>query len=343
MPRSATFAAVKRITIKDLARQLGVNVSTISRALKGHPDISPDMRRRVQDLAEALHYTPNTMAVGLRKQRSRLVGLVMPEINMFFFPSVIKGVDEVLRQANMKMIVLQSGDTLDQEIENLRICAESGVEGLLLSVSKETVNLHHLSLLEDLGAPVVLFDRVVDTDQYDRVMIDDFKAAVQGVQYLLQTGCRRLVGIFGAPGLQITQRRRDGFLHAWPEAANTPDSVLFAGSPVEGAEAVKKLLQERSEPIDGIFVMSDELMAGVAPTLRQSNLRIPEDCSVIGISDGFLPHYLHPKITYLHHSGYEIGRMAARRLLQLIDTPEHLKAERFLAQTPLVALQSTRP
>ncbi len=336
---------MKRVTIKDIARQMGVNPSTVSRALKDHPDISPALRAEIKELATQLHYRPNHMAVYLRQRSSKLIGLIVPEITMFFYPAVIKGIQDVLHPQGYSLIMLPSNDSLEREIENVQICFENDVAGLLLAFGIETKDASHLAGLDEIEVPIVLFDKVLDGLSYDAVMLEDAKTAAKAVDHLVATGCRRIAGIFGSSKLHFTPLRLEGFREAL-RAHNLPDDLFYFAKNYTEAEACVQKLMSAPEPPDGLFAMTDEVIAGVVPAVLESGRRVPEDCSIICISDGSMPYYLYPRVTFLRHDGYETGQLAAKRLLELIETSAHLqpgyKGQSIMVTTHLVELATTK-
>lgn len=316
---------MKRTTIKDLAQQIGVNPSTISRALKDHPDISPALRAEVKSLAEKLHYRPNNMAIHLRQRSSKLIGLVIPEGTMFFYPSVIKAIENVLHETGYSLLMLHSNESLEREIENVQICFDNDVAGLLIAFTRETENADHLALIHDAGVPIVMFDKILDGAAIDCIKMDDFSDAIFAVEHLVKTGCRRIAGIFGNQNMPITRRRLEGFTtalkkHKFPIIA---DHLLFANNPAEALDCALSLIQTDAPP-DGIFAISDEIITGAIPVLSDLGLKIPGEISLICMSDGVLPFYLRPKVSFLRHDGNLIGRLAAERLCDLIKSGEHL-------------------
>lgn len=338
---------MKRITIKDLAQQLGVNPSTISRALKDHPDISPALREQVKQLADTLHYRPNHTAVNLRRRSSRLVGLIIPETIMFFYPYLIKGIEHVLHRHGYSLIMLLSNDSLEREAENIQICFDNDVAGLMIAFSRETKNIHHLELMEEAGTPIVMFDKVLEEAAYASVVLDDFSDAMMAVRHLVDTGCRRIAGIFGNLNMRITQLRLNGFTAALKQYGLpvSPDSIFFADDPAQALECAR-LAMQAPQPPDGIFAMTDEIIVGALPGLLDSGIKIPDACSIICMSDGILPYFLRPQVTFLRHDGYEVGRMSAEQLCALIQNGEHLKpgypGKQTVLQTELVELATTR-
>lgn len=337
---------MKRTTIKDIAQQLGINPSTVSRALKDHPDIGAALRAEIKKLAVQMHYRPNHMAVYLRQRSSKLIGLIVPEVTMFFYPSVMKGIQNVLHDAGYNLIMLPSNESLEREIENIRICSENDVAGIMLSFSRYRHTSEQLSTLDEIGAPVVMFDKIIDDLPYDAIILEDFQSAYVAVNHLVATGCKKIAGIFGNPELRITQLRLDGFKQAIRDAGMEiqEDCICFSNSSYE-AEKDARMLMAQKNPPDGIFAMTDEIIIGSLPAIVRSGKKIPEECGIICISDGFLPYCLYPKVTFLHHDGYEVGSLTAQRMLKLIEegnTPnKNYKGTVTMLKPPLIELDTT--
>lgn len=332
---------MKRVTIKDIAALAGVNISTVSRALKDHPDIGQPLRDKIKDLAQSLNYHPNMIAVQLRRQKSRTIGLVLPDSNTFFIPAVIKGVSDAVKKHGYRLLVLQSGDNFEQEIENIRICYEYGVEGLLVSLTNKTTHLEHLEAIQEAGISVVLVDKVLDNSLFDQVTIDDIAATHTCVDYLIQTGCRRILGVFGHPNMTISLKRLNGFQDKIAQHQGIEAEHIFAGDTFEAWRGVEKLFADFKP--DGIFAMSDETIAGVVPALKRLKIRIPEECAVIGISDGYLPRILDPEVTFLLHDGFSLGKMATEQLfVRLNQVVQENQPTSLVLPTTLVVNQSTR-
>lgn len=333
---------MKRVTIKDIAALAGVNISTVSRALKDHPDIGQTLRDKIKYLAHELNYHPNMMAVQLRRQKSRTIGLIIPDTNTFFIPSVIKGISNTVKQHGYRLLVLQSGESFEQEVENVHICNEYGVEGLLISLTNKTEHLEHLDAIQEMGIPVVLVDKILENTHFDSVTIDDIEATNTCLDYLLQTGCKRILGVFGNPKMNISLKRLNGFNTKIQEneVKGVEARHAFADDTFAAWKAVEDLFQGFKP--DGIFAMSDEIIAGVIPALKNLGVKIPEDCAVIGISDGYLPRILDPEVTFLHHDGFNLGKMAAEQLFfRLNQTVEQVGQRALVFPTTLIVNKST--
>lgn len=329
---------MQRTTIKDIAELLGVNASTVSRALRDQPDVSPELRRAIKDLAERLDYHPNFQAINFRKGRSRLLGLVIPEVSMFFWPSVIRAIADFANEQGFSLLMLPSNDTLRREIQNISICQDNGVEGLLVSLSKETLDLGHFDKLRKQKVPVVLFDKVASHPEYHRVVINDEQAAMQAAEHLLARGHTRIAGIFGNPNMSITQLRIQGFRKSMLAAGLQPQ-IAFAASPTEASLEATRLFASDPRP-DSLFLMSDEILSGVVPTLHQMGVDIPRDCAIVAMSDGHLPRILTPTVTHIEHSGYAVGNTAIRHLISLLEQPD-TACQTLTVPTRLIQLGST--
>ncbi|MBX2876709.1 MAG: LacI family transcriptional regulator [Saprospiraceae bacterium] len=329
-----------RITVKDIAKLLNINPSTVSRALKDHPDISKETRDRVKQMAEDLGYKPNLQAISFRSRKSRLIALIIPDMNMYFFPSVIKAIEEKVRAAGYNLIVLHSNNTLAGEIENTHVCELLGVDGLLVSLSVESDNLEHFEELSKGGVPVILFDRIVEHQNFPAIGINDQKVASRLVDHLTGKGCRRIVGVFDNPNLSISRRRKEGYKQGLQKRGLPIKSewILHAETSDLAQQKIIELLDQDEKP-DAIFAMSDLLLVGAMQACQSCGLTIPNDIRVAAISNGLIPNFWQPRITYMEHSGEDVGAKAATILFQLIG--EGKVTPMSWVETHLVVQEST--
>lgn len=312
-----------RITVKDIARLLSINPSTVSRALKDHPDISQETIDRVKQVAEELGYRPNLQAISFRNRKSRLIGLIIPDMNMYFFPSVIQAMEERVRAEGYNLLVLHSNNTLKGEKENTEICDHLGVDGLMVSVSVQSKDLSHFRKLTENGVPVVLFDRIVDRPDFPLICINDKEVAARVVEYLYAQGKRKICGVFDDPQLSISSRRREGYEEALQKLGLPlrPDWIVHANSSEAAQEKMLELLQSPDRP-DAIFSISDQLLVGIMQACLAMQLRIPRDIAVAAISNGLVPNFWQPPIPFMQHSGEDVGATAAEVLFRLIQQKE---------------------
>lgn len=323
---------MNRPTITDIARLLQLNPSTVSRALNNHPDVSPETRNRVQELAQELGYAPNQLAVNLRKRHSGLIALLVSEMNMFFNPSVFRAIEEEVYANGYHLIILQSNNTLAREKQNVQICRQLAVEGVLVSLASEAQELSHFWPLLDQKVPVVFFDRVLSQNHSCSVTINDVEITRMAIRHLADKGHRRIGGLFGDPQLTITKERFRGFKQVLAELGIPFEEkyIAFAEDSNQGSLQALRIMEQKPS-ITAFFAMSDELMVGAVQAIEQKRLRIPEEIAIIAISDGFAPEFYNPKITHIRHSGFEVGAEAARLLLGVIrdeiKDPRHVQLE----------------
>jgi LacI family transcriptional regulator len=312
--------AGNRITLKDIAKSVGLSMATVSRALADHPDISGETKERVREVAQAMSYIPNYRARYLRAKHSRLIALIVPEMNMFFVPSMIAGINHVVQQNDFSLIVFQSDNSIVQERRLAEYCTHLSADGVLLVLSAETADLQHLETLHEVGIPVVLLDKTIDTVKYTTITIDDEEAGREAASYLMDKGHTCILGVFGDQRQRISSMRLKGF-----RRAHTERQIPLAETQVLRIT----IMDELEEQIDrafaahpdltAIFTMTDDLLVHTHHVLARRGTRIPEDVSLMAISDGQAPAFLYPNITHLRHSGVEVGERTAHILIGMIE------------------------
>ena len=301
-------------TLKKISEVLGLSISTISRALKDHPDISEKTKKRVQDLASTLDYEPNVNAINLRTSKSKLFGLIVPSTAILFYNSFITSVEEESREKGYSLMILQSGDDPETEITNLKLFRQNRIAGLFVCITPETNDIEPFLKLKEQEIPVVFFDKVPEEGNCNKVCVADSQSAMLAANAILDKKKKRIAGIFGNPQLLMTKKRMASFT----ETINgkTPHNInLFIDHAMSSAEAeivMVKLLKEKPEVV---FCMSDEILIGVLKALQRNHLAIPGDISVIAISDGFIPNLYFPEITYVETSGHKLGKLAFSSML----------------------------
>ena len=311
--------AGRRVTLKDIARELGLSLPTVSRALADHPDISEETKARVREKAQAMHYIPNFRARYLRAKNSRLLALILPEMNMFFFPSLITGISRVAQENDYSLIVFQSDNSVVHERRLIEYCTHLSVDGVLLALSAETTDLAHLDILHDCEIPVVLLDNTIETTKYSTVTIDDQDVGHDAAEYLLARGHRRILGVFGDQRQRISAMRLRGFKQAHAERGiKLPETQIVRMSAAEPVEQALGRALDAHPDTTAVFTMTDELLMRSHYVLMQRGLRIPDDVSLLAISDGLAPAFLFPNVTHFRHSGMEVGERTAHILIGLI-------------------------
>ena len=311
---------MKRITIKDLAEMLNISVSTVSRALSNHPDISDAVKKRVKEAAETFNYIPNDFAINFRKKSTKVIGLIIPKMSMFFIPSIIEGISAKFNKEGYKFFILSSEESLEIEKENLQTCANSRVDGVLISLTSKTQDFAHFKKLDDLGIPVVLFDKSLSEQKYDQVVFNNEKDAEECAKKLVHYQCKNILAIFGDKDLEITEKRRKSF----ENYLNNHSEINYKSIFCDSAEMVKEKLEIilEYEKFDGIFAMSDETLAGLNFALKIKGLSA-KPYKIIAISEGIFPKYLNPHYEFIKNDGIKMGMMAASILLEKIKNSDY--------------------
>lgn len=311
---------MKRITIKDLAEMLNISVSTVSRALSNHPDISDAVKVRVKEAAETFNYVPNDFAINFRKKSSKVIGLIIPKMSMFFIPSIIEGISAKFNKEGYQFFILSSEESLEIEKENLQTCANSRVDGVLISLTSKTQDFAHFKKLDDLGIPVVLFDKSLSEQKYDQVVFNNEKDAEECAKKLVHYQCKNILAIFGDKDLEITEKRRKSF----ENYLNNYSEINYKSIFCDSAEMVKEKLEIilEYEKFDGIFAMSDETLAGLNYALKIRGLSA-KPYKIIAISEGIFPKYLNPHYEFIKNDGIKMGMMAASILLEKIKNSDY--------------------
>lgn len=334
---------MRRITIKDLAQMLSLSTSTVSRALSDHPDISEATKSRVRTVAEEFNYTTNVHARFFRNQNSGLIALILPEINMFFTPNLIKGINKMIVSSNYTLITFLSNDSYKREKEIVKQCLNWAVEGVLISLSKETIDLNHLKPLSKSNIKCVLLDKALENENFPAVTIDSTEASYQAVSYLIKKEHRNILGVFANPNFNISQERIRGYEKAMKEH-NIPilkENIISVNKSTDLDFILPPILNHNKE-ISAIFTMSDELLAKSLYHINALELSIPKDISIISISDGDYPYLTHPQISHIKDSGSKMGRSACKFLLDSISKPSKNYNSGLLVTTKLIELQSVR-
>jgi len=312
--------AAPRVTLKDIAKTVGLSMATVSRALAGHPDISGETKERVREVAQTLSYIPNYRARYLRAKHSRLIALIVPDMNMFFFPSMIAGINRVVQQNDYSLIVFQSDNSIVQERRLAEYCTHLSTDGVLVVLSSETADLQHLDVLNDCGIPVALLDRTIETRKYTTITIDDEAAGYEAASYLLDRGHTCCVGVFGDQRQRISTGRLKGF-----RRAHADRNIPLAETQIVRVTMIDELDEQLTRAftahpkLSAMFTMTDELLVYSHHFLARRGTRIPEDVSLLAISDGLAPSFLHPNVTHLRHSGVEVGERTAHILIGMIE------------------------
>jgi len=315
------------ITIKDLAKILNVSISTVSRALKDHPDISVKTKKAVQELAKELQYRPNEIALSLKTRRSNIIGIIVPKLVHHFFSSVIQGVEDIAYNSGYQVMIYNSDESYDREVLLSGSIQSFRLDGLIISMSKETTDFNHFDKLDQYGIPVVFFDRVPDLP-VNKVIFDDFQGAFDAVSHLIEQGCKKIAHLSASEHLDIGRLRIDGYKEALSKHGIPFDKnlVIKCDTFDEAIPITEKLIEEYGD-LDGIFAVNDLTGIGATKAVHESGKRVPEDIKVIGFTNEISSAVCAPSLSTVDQRGKEMGEEACRLLLESIkkDQPPQTK------------------
>jgi LacI family transcriptional regulator len=306
-------------TLKKIAGIVGCSISTVSRALKHHPDISVATRERIIALANSLDYEPNAFAVHLRTKHSNVIGLMVPYISNHFYESFIASVEEECRKNGFTLMILQTANDALIEIENLKLFRQNRVMGLFVCVAANSKSLAHYEKMKDLEIPVVFFDNVPNEENVYKVCLADERAAIIAAETIQKTNKKKVLALFGDLGLTITQKRLNAFKERFNKnASDCVMEIAHINNTEEATREVTTRLNQKNKPTI-IFCMSDEILIGTMKAIQTKKLIIPDQIGIIAISNGFIPSLYYPTITYVETSGFKLGKLAFTQLLACLS------------------------
>lgn len=307
------------ITIKDLAKILNVSISTVSRALKDHPDISKKTKKAVQALAKELNYRPNEIALSLKNRRSKIIGIMVPQLVHHFFSSVIEGVENVAYKSGYQVMIYHSDEMLEREIQLTQSFMSYRLDGLIVSMSKETEDSSHFKKLEQLGVPIVYFDRVPEGD-HNKVLFDDYQGAYDAVKHMIDCGCKKIIHFGVSPTMDIGRKRNKGYSDALKDnGLQMKDDFIVKCDSYEGAIKTTEDMMYLYPDIDGIFAVNDLTAIGAMKQLQKMGKRIPEDVKVMGFSNEISSSISTPTLSTVDQQGVLMGEEAASLLFDNMD------------------------
>lgn len=324
-----------------MARMLGISPSTVSRSLNDHPDISADTRRAVRELASQFDYQPNPTALRLKNQKTKTIGVVVPEIVHFFFSTVISGIESVAHEAGYQLIFCQSNESLEKEIRDIKMLLSHRIDGILVSRAKEAISIDHF---RDIKVPLVFFDRLTTGIEASNVVVDDYLGAKAATNHLISQHCRRIAHISAPLNLSIGLDRLNGYKDSLVENGLPIDDDLIIsddnGRSEDGYQCMQKLLSHSKRP-DAVFANNDMVAYGAMQAIKEAGLNIPHDIAVIGFSDWQPSELLEPALSSVRQPGFEMGATASQILLRQIDNPGMVRGESTVLQTNLVCRRSS--
>ena len=307
-------------TILDIARALNISKSTVSRALQGHTDIKEETRKAVVDMARQLDYQPNLLAKSLVKSKSNTIGIIVPEFVNSFFPTVIIGAQQIASEAGYNVLICQSQESVKTEIANTQVLLASRVDGVIISMTRETSNFDHFRVFERNGIPIVFFNRICEKINASRVMVNDYEGAYNAVEHLILNGYRRIGHISGPSNLRLSQNRLKGYLDAL-KAHGLPAHkkwVIHYDLTQENARSSAKKLLTQPSPPDAIFCVNDPAAIQTLLYAKRHGIKVPDELGIVGFSDDPISSIIEPQLTTVKQPVSEMGQIAMRILLEHI-------------------------
>ncbi len=308
-----------KATLKNIANILGISISTVSRALKDHPDISLETKKKVRELADLMDYEPNAFAVYLRTNESKVLGLIVPEISNYFYHSFVAAVEQEARKKGYSLIILQSANDAAVEEANLKLCKLNRVAGIFVALTSETRDMATFDRIKASGIPIVFFDKVPDEANYVKVCLADREVGKLAARTIHKKNKKKIFALFGNPNISITRKRKQGLVDELKKLSPFVEiATATANSTEEAMQSTLAILDHGNRP-ELIFCMSDEILTGTIMAINQKGLRIPSDVSVLAVSNGFIPKICNPIITYIETSGTVLGKKAMKTFMEVIE------------------------
>ena len=311
----------QKITIKTIAKELGVSTSTVSKALRDSHEISIETKERIKAYADFYNYKPNNLALQLRNQKTKVIGVILPKIVHHFFSTVIKGIENGASEKGYHIMVCFSNESYQSEVDNLKVLSNGSVDGLLVSAAKETLQNQNYKHFEDLvneEIPLVMFDRVLDSINCDKVIVDDIGAGYKATSHLIERGRRKIAMLATPEHVNIGTLRKRGYEKALKEH-NLNRSGNLAVEIDEDSDVRGQISNLFRQDVDAIFAVN-EIYAAIAIRLaKERGLRVPEDISVVGFTDGLISEYSSPSITAIVQHGFTMGKQAVELLIDRIE------------------------
>ena len=335
------------LTMKDIARELGTSVATVSRALKDSPRISLEQRQRIQQYAREHNFTPNVLAESLRHSRVqpiKVIGVIVPELAHFYFSTILKGIEEEAEAHGYHIMVAQSGESYEREVRLCQSFYENKVCGIIVSQAKDTQRYEHFQRLIDAGVPLVFYDRICIGVNASRVVVDDYMGAYNAVSHLVETGCRHIAFYGAQMNLEISKNRFNGYKDALLKHHLPFDERLTRQCDNrQDAEIITPDLFEQEPYPDAFFAINDETAIGILYTVKRMGLRVPEDVSICGFTNGERAVSCDPMLTTVEQRGIRVGEEAANILIGMVEGRLPLDhAEKRIVRTRLIIRGTTR-
>ena len=334
------------VTLKDLAKELNVSVSTVSKALNNSYEISEETIAKVKDLAKKYNYKPNKAALSLKKSKTKTIGVIIPNILNPFFARSLHSIEEEASKHDYSIITCISNESIKKEKKSIELLTDGSVDGFLISVSEETQTTNeiaHLKEVIDSNIPMVMYDRFVKSINCDKVIIDDYKAVFDTTNYLISEGRKKIVLLDSLTGLNVGKLRVEGYNQAVLESKlyDRKPIVFEISNDAEVDDNVEKIINQNKD-IDAIIAIDNTLGVVALNIAKKENKKIPEDISIIGFSGKNIIVFTNPKLTTISQHTEEIGKRALELLINRIEKKDESQLKTAIIDTSLIHRQTTK-
>lgn len=311
----------RQITLKHIARELEVSISTVSKALKNSEEISRDTKEKIQAFAKLYNYKPNNIAISLKNKHTKNIGVIIPDIVHHFFTTVFRGIEKYANSRGYNVIICVSDESFDKEVINMEMLANGSVDGFIMALAGETQlknDFNHLREVTEQGVPLVLFDRVTNEIQCDKVVINDTEVAYQAVKKMIASGRKRIALLTTENFFNVSMHREDGYRKALIESGIEIDEKLILALPFdESIGDIGPFLDNAN--IDAILAVNEIFAIHAMGIALKKGLKIPEDIAFIGFTDGLLSKHSIPSLSTIAQHGDRMGEIAAQMLIDKVE------------------------
>lgn len=337
----------RKVTLKQIAKELDVSISTVSKSLRDSTEISEDTRQKVQAFAKLYNYKPNNIALSLKNRKSKNICIIIPEIIHHFFATVISGVEHIANQHGYNVLICLSDESFDKEVINMETLANGSIDGFIISLSKETQqkrDFHHITEVINQGMPVVMFDRITNDILCDKVIIDDNLAAYNATQFLIDKGFKNIALLSTVDYVSVGKLRTNGYLNALKSNDIEPnENIILKIEDLDDFEKdITKLIKENN--VEAIFAVNELFAVTAIKIASKLGKKVPDDISIIGFTDGIISKFSSPSITTVSQNGIKMGEKAAKMLIDRLQIEEEEEDENYkteVIETDLVEREST--
>lgn len=320
----------RKITLKHIAQELGVSISTVSKALKNSEEIGRDTKEKIQAFAKLYNYKPNNIAISLKNKSTKNIGVIIPDIVHHFFTTVFRGIEQYATTKGYNVIVCVSDESFDKEVINMEILSNGSVDGFIMSLSSGTQqrnDFNHLREVTEQGIPLVLFDRVTEEVQCDKIVLNDKEIAYKAVEKLIDNGRRRIALVTTKSYLNVSEKRSEGYREAHVDHGIPIDESLCLILPYKETDKEKIRIFFNSNEVDAVLCVNEIFAVQCMAVVQEKGLKIPEDIAFIGFTDGLLSQNAQPALTTVAQHGEKMGAIAAKMLIDKVEKLETVEGE----------------